>query len=102
MSYTPEKTAQRSRLRVFLDSDIYYAFRRSPMAVVSTIVVSILILAAIFAPLIAPTNPFNPATLNLMNGFTGPSRVKAFGWAQMIKVVMSFPQSFMGCGCLCL
>ena len=78
MSYTPEKTAQRSRLRVFLDSAIYYAFRRSPMAVVSTIVVSILILAAIFAPLIAPTNPFNPATLNLMNGFTGPMDANAF------------------------
>ncbi|HCO53650.1 MAG TPA: ABC transporter permease, partial [Pelagibacterium sp.] len=28
--------------------------------------------AAIFAPFIAPYDPFNPRTLNLMNGFTPP------------------------------
>jgi peptide/nickel transport system permease protein len=35
-------------------------------------VVSILVLSAIFAQFIAPTNPFDPASLELMNGFTPP------------------------------
>lgn len=78
MTDTSAKTAQKSRMRIFLDSDIYYAFRRSPVAVVSAIVVTTLILAAVLAPLIAPTNPFDPASLNLMNGFTGPMTPNAF------------------------
>ncbi len=64
--------AQKSRLRAALESDLFYTFKRSPVAVVSTIVVLVLVLSAVFAPLIAPTNPFDPASLNLMNGFTPP------------------------------
>jgi peptide/nickel transport system permease protein len=86
MTETPAKTpaeivakpVQKSRLRVFLDSDIFYAFRRSPVAMVSMAVVSILVLSAIFAPWIAPTNPFDPSTLNLMNGFSAPMTPNAF------------------------
>ena len=64
--------AQKSRLRTALESDLFYTFKRSPVAVVSTVVVLVLVLSAVFAPLIAPTNPFDPASLNLMNGFTPP------------------------------
>ncbi|MEM7520181.1 MAG: ABC transporter permease [Pseudomonadota bacterium] len=66
------------RLRRVLDSDLYYSLRRSPVAVVSAIVAALLVLSAIFAPLIAPTNPFDPASLNLMNGFTPPMAPNAF------------------------
>ena len=65
-------------IRNFLDSDFFYSFKRSPVAVVSFVVASILILSAVFAPLIAPYNPFDPATLNLMNGFTPPGEPNAF------------------------
>lgn len=54
------------------DSDVGYAFRHSPVAMISAIVTLVLILSAIFAPLIAPHDPFNPATLNLLNGLTPP------------------------------
>ncbi len=67
-----------SRVRRILDSDQFYAFRRSPVAMVSATVALILILATILAPLIAPTNPFDPASLNLMNGFTPPMEPNAF------------------------
>ena len=67
-----------SRLRVWLDSDFVYTFKRSPVAVVSFVVTLVLVLAAVFAPLIAPTNPFDPASLNLMNGFTAPMTPNAF------------------------
>jgi peptide/nickel transport system permease protein len=32
----------------------------------------------VFANFIAPTNPFDPASLNLMNGFTAPLEPNAF------------------------
>ena len=60
------------------DSDLAYSFRRSPVALISFVVVVLLVLAAVFAPLIAPHDPFNPATLNLMNGFTPPMEPNAF------------------------
>ena len=68
----------KSSLRLALESDVFYSFRRSPVAVVSAVVVLVLVFAAVFAPWIAPTNPFDPASLNLMNGFTPPSEPNAF------------------------
>ena len=67
-----------SRLRLALQSDFAYQFKRSPVAVVSFAVTVILVLGAIFAPLIAPYNPFDPASLNLMNGFSAPMTPNAF------------------------
>ncbi len=67
-----------SRLRRALDSDLFYAFKRSPVAMVSSFVALLLILSAVLAPLVATTNPFDPATLNLMNGFTPPMEPNAF------------------------
>ena len=67
-----------SRLRLALQSDFAYQFKRSPVAVVSFAVTVILVLGAIFAPLIAPYNPFDPASLNLMNGFSAPMTHNAF------------------------
>ena len=62
----------------FLNSDLFYDFVRSPVAIVSLVVVSLLILLAAFANFIAPTNPFDPASLNLMNGFTPPLEPNTF------------------------
>lgn len=78
MTDTPAPAPAKSRLKIALESDVFYAFRRSPVAVTSTIVVLILVLSAVFAPLIATTNPFDPASLNLMNGFTPPMEPNAF------------------------
>lgn len=76
---SPSKVSQdEGRWHRFRESDFFYAFKRSPVAVVSFTVVCILVLSAIFAPLIAPTNPFDPASLNLMDGFTAPMEVNAF------------------------
>ncbi|MFN7168189.1 MAG: ABC transporter permease [Pannonibacter sp.] len=60
------------------DSDIAYSFRHSPVAVIATLVALAIILPAIFAPWIAPYDPFNPASLNLMDGFTPPGEPNAF------------------------
>ena len=74
----PIEPAAPGRLKRWWDSDFAYAFRRSPVALVSAAVTVILVLSAVFAPLIAPYNPFDPASLNLMNGFTAPMTPNAF------------------------
>ncbi len=61
-----------------LDSDIFYSFRRSPVAIVAAAVSVLMILAAVLAPWIAPYNPFDPGSLNLMDGFTPPGQPNAF------------------------
>ncbi|MCW5721791.1 MAG: ABC transporter permease [Devosia sp.] len=68
----PVAAAKPSRWRNFWRSDIVWSYRRSPVTIVASIVATLLILMAVFAPWIAPYNPFNPATLNLMDGFTPP------------------------------
>ena len=65
-------------IRAMWQSDLAWAFRHSPVAMVSFFVVVLLVSGALFAPLIAPHDPFDPATLNLMNGFTAPGTPNAF------------------------
>lgn len=61
-----------------LRSDLFYSFRRSPVTVLAGMVTLALVLSALLAPLIAPHDPFNPATLNLMEGFTPPLEPNPF------------------------
>lgn len=65
-------------MRRFLESDVFYGFKRSPVALVSFVIIVLIMLAAISADLIAPNNPFDPASLNLMNGFTPPMQANDF------------------------
>ena len=62
----------------FFQSDFFWSFKKSPVAMVSFFVVVVLIFAAVFAPLLTPHDPFNPATLNLMNGFSKPMTPNQF------------------------
>ena len=70
---TPEDPALRmSWFARSLDSDIVASFRRSKLVMVSAAVTATLILAAIFAPLISPQNPFDPGQLDLLNSNVPP------------------------------
>ena len=73
-----QDTKPRGRLFRIWDSDVAASFRRSPVAIISGLVALIIVLAAIFAPWIAPTNPYDPSSLNLMDGFTPPMQPNAF------------------------
>ncbi len=42
------------------DSDIGHSFRTSPVTMLAAFVVLVIALAALFAPWIAPTDPFDP------------------------------------------
>ncbi|MGI9394913.1 MAG: ABC transporter permease [Boseongicola sp.] len=73
-----QKTVEPGRWERFRESDFFWKFKRSPIAVISFAVTVVLVLSAVLAPLIAPHNPFDPASLNLMNGFTAPGEPNAF------------------------
>lgn len=73
-----------TRLATFCDSDLAYAFRRSPIAVFSLATVSLLVFSALFAPLIAPFDPYDPASLDLMNGFTPPMTSNDFTGSEFL------------------
>ncbi|MDA4844176.1 ABC transporter permease [Hoeflea poritis] len=55
------------------ESDIWHSFKRSKITIVAAIVTMIIFLSALFAPLIAPHNPFDLATLSLLDSLTPPA-----------------------------
>ncbi|MBI1244013.1 MAG: ABC transporter permease subunit [Alphaproteobacteria bacterium] len=59
-------------LRRALDSDIYYSFRRSPVVMLSAVVTLLFFAGAIFAPWIAPQNPFDLRQVDLMDASLPP------------------------------
>jgi peptide/nickel transport system permease protein len=57
----------------FFDSDIWWSFTRSPVVVISAIVAFVCIGGAVLAPWIAPHNPFDLASLQLLDAFKPPA-----------------------------
>jgi peptide/nickel transport system permease protein len=55
------------------DSDLLYSFRRSPVTVVAAGLTLLCVGGALFAPWIAPHNPFDLASVNLLDAFTPPA-----------------------------
>lgn len=60
-----------------LDSDVLHSLRRSPVAIVAAAIALLFVVAAVFANWIAPHNPFDPASLNLMNSSLPPAFIGA-------------------------
>ena len=55
------------------DSDVLYSFRHSPVALVSALVLLLLLVGAVLCHWIAPYNPYDLASLNLMDSFQPPA-----------------------------
>jgi peptide/nickel transport system permease protein len=66
-------TSQASFLARAWDSDVAYSFRHSPVAMVAAFVATVLIFSAVFAPWVAPHNPFDLASLSLLDASTPPA-----------------------------
>lgn len=64
---TLEKTPPPSLWARLWDSNMGYSFRRNPVAVVSLVIFVAVALMAIFAPLVAPFDPYDPAQIDIMN-----------------------------------
>ena len=60
-------------MRRFFDGDVFYSFKRNPLTITAATIVLICVFAAVFAPWVAPHNPFDLRTLNLLDAFTPPS-----------------------------
>ncbi len=54
------------------DSDLGYSFRHSPMAMVAALIAFICLFCALFAPWVAPTNPFDMVALELSDSLLPP------------------------------
>ena len=64
----------------FFDSDLFYSFRQSPVTVSAAVVTVVMALAALFAPWIAPYDPFDVATLNLLDNELPPVWLEGGDW----------------------
>jgi peptide/nickel transport system permease protein len=61
------------RLARWWDGDVAYSFRRSPVAIGAALVAFVLIFCAVFAEWVAPHNPFDLATINLLDASLPPA-----------------------------
>lgn len=61
------------RVANWLNSDIGYSFKSSPMAMTAAVLAFICVFGAVFAPWVAPHNPFDLATLELSNARLPPA-----------------------------
>lgn len=64
--------AQPTALRRFLGGDLFFSFRNNPVAIGAFVVALVMILGAVFAPWVAPHNPYDLASLTLNDSLLPP------------------------------
>ncbi|HWI11339.1 MAG TPA: ABC transporter permease [Burkholderiaceae bacterium] len=69
-----------SALRRLLDGDMWWSFRRNPMVVASAAVTALFIVCAIFAPWIAPHDPFDLKTISILDNNNPPAWLEEGEW----------------------
>ena len=74
---TAPRPSLKTRLWHAWDSDVAWSFRHSPVAIVSLAVFALCVVCALFAPFIAPHNPFDLRTLNLSDSLLPPAWVES-------------------------
>ncbi len=79
MTIASDEPPRRSPLARLFESDLLHDFVRSPVAVLATLVFLAIALSALFAPLIAPTDPFDPAAANVVDARLPPFSEGLFG-----------------------
>ena len=66
-------SAAPGRLARFLDGDVWYSFRTSPMAIVAAAIAFVCVFCALFAEWVAPHNPFDLTTIDLSQARLPPA-----------------------------
>jgi peptide/nickel transport system permease protein len=66
------------------DSDLAYGFRRSPVAVASAAMLLLLLIAAVFASVLAPHNPMDVASLSLLDSLKPPVGFADADWSNLL------------------
>jgi peptide/nickel transport system permease protein len=57
----------------FFDGDVWYSFRRSPMAMIAAVTAALCLFCALFAPWVAPHNPYDLASIDLSDARLPPA-----------------------------
>jgi peptide/nickel transport system permease protein len=70
---SPVSTRGRTRIAAVLDSDLFHSFKRSKLVVTAAALTLVIVGAAFLAPLVAPHNPYDLATLELINANIPPA-----------------------------
>ena len=83
-SETESRPARAPLLTRIRNSDIWWSFRNSRPAQISAFVLMILILAAIFAPLTAPQNPYDGASLDMWKAELPPVWIEGGEWPYLL------------------
>jgi peptide/nickel transport system permease protein len=73
--------ASPARWRGWLDSDLWWSFTRSPVTVAAALVAVAMVGAALLAPLLAPHNPYNLASVSLLDATDPPAWLKGGSWS---------------------
>ena len=73
MDDTPSARPRRSRLATMRDSDLWQSFVASRLVVVAAILTTLLVGAAFLAPLLAPHNPYDLKSLELIDADRPPA-----------------------------
>lgn len=68
----PISGAGRGRLARFFQGDLWWSLRQDPVAMAAGVVLIAVVLLALFAPWIAPQNPYDLAQLDLLNAELPP------------------------------
>ena len=74
MSIISKTQILKANYQRFTDSDIWYSFKKSPITVVSAAGTFLFFFVTIFAPFIAPHDPFDLASIDLMDASLPPAR----------------------------
>ncbi|SNZ07878.1 ABC transporter permease [Cohaesibacter gelatinilyticus] len=55
------------------DNDVWYSFWHTPMAMISAAIAIVMIMSAVFAPVLAPQNPFDLSVIDLLDSNLPPA-----------------------------
>jgi hypothetical protein len=63
------------------ESDMFWSFRHSPLVVLAAVVTLVMVVSSLAAPLIAPHNPFDMASISLMDSLLPPVWIEYGTWS---------------------
>lgn len=63
----------KSLFRRIAESEFFHNYKRSPSAIVGTVIVVLVLFIALFGPLFAPQNPYDVASLSLTDSYKPPA-----------------------------
>ena len=73
MPKMPEPNRTRSLMARFLDSDLWWEFKHSPSVIIAAVVTALMIFSSLLAPLVAPYDPFDIASVDLLDSLKPPA-----------------------------